>query len=50
MRLLPPDPFSVCPLPSTEFVELPPSKKNSGVNLPEKNPGYTTVKNMKVGF
>ena len=32
--LPPPDPRSLCPLSSTEFVEPPP---------PEKNPGYATA-------
>ena len=33
--LPPPDPRSLCPLSSTEFVEAPPS--------PNKIPGYATV-------
>jgi hypothetical protein len=38
--LPPPDPCSLCPLSSTEFVELPPP--------PRKNPGYATAVNSIV--
>jgi hypothetical protein len=35
-RLLPPDPHSLCPLSSAEFVEPP----------PKKIPGYATAENI----
>ena len=40
MGLPPPDPRSLCPLSSTEFVEPPPS--------PNKIPGYATAHNLNI--